>query len=118
MSSRERTCVCYSVDHWYHHGKALASTAQRLDAIDVDAAPIGGLLAALDDLRILRGSASALEARIARRLAELSDVGEARPVSDTLTRSKRSSRREAEKAERRADALGSAPDVERHLTRG
>ena len=97
---------------------ALASTAQRLDAIDVDAAPIGGLLSALDDLRVLRGSASALEARIARRLAELRAAGEAPPVSDTLTRSKRSSRREAEKAERRADALGSAPDVERHLTTG
>ncbi len=74
--------------------------------------------AALRDVAVIRGTTDRLEAAIARRIAELHQSGHAAPVADVLGRGGRISRRAAEQAERRADALGRAPKLNDALGKG
>ncbi|MEM9040788.1 MAG: DUF222 domain-containing protein [Actinomycetota bacterium] len=96
----------------------IARLAQRVGGLDVDSSTAGSLTAALSDLRALRGRLSSIEGRITRRLGELAEVGAALPVTDTIGRTSKGSRREAEKTRRRGEALGDAPTLEGHLEKG
>ena len=78
----------------------------------------GEVTAALRDVAVIRGTTDQLEAAIVRRIAELHEAGQAAPASDVLGRSGRTSRRAAERAERRAGMLGQTPTLNDALGRG
>ncbi len=103
-------CYCLSMDP--------VRLIERLTATDIDAATTAELAGWLGDLRRLHGWASTLEGRIARRAAVLEASGQGVPAADVLARGKKSSKREAERARRRGDALGNAPAVEDQLSNG
>jgi hypothetical protein len=91
---------------------------QRLEGIDVASMTAGDAHAALRDIGVIRGATDQIEAAIARRIAALHTVGRAGPASDALGRNGRSSRRAAERTERRADTLGHTPRLDDALAKG
>ena len=91
---------------------------QRLEGLDIATMSAADAIDALRDLSVIRGRTDQFEAAIARRIAELHDSGSAAPAADVLVRQSHSSRRAAEKAERRADALGSTPELDQALGDG
>ena len=74
--------------------------------------------AALRELSSVRCKTDQLEAAVVRRVAELHAEGNAVPAADALGHNGRTSRRAAEKAERRASALGSTPRLDAALGSG
>lgn len=86
----------------------------HLEDIDVDDMSIGQAQAALRELAVVRGAAARIEARISRRIATL-NYG---PASDHLNRQGRTSRRAAERTERRAGLLGDTPRLDDALGSG
>ena len=91
---------------------------QRLEALDASTLSAVEANAALRDLAVIRGRSDQIEAAVARRIAELHAHGQAVPVADALGNNGRTSRRTAEKAERRADALGRTPALDAALGTG
>ena len=91
---------------------------QQLEALDTSTLSAVEANAALRDLSLIRGRTDQIEASVARRIAELHASGQAVPVADALGNNGRTSRRTAEKAERRADALGRTPKLDTALGDG
>ena len=78
----------------------------------------GEAQAALRDVAVIRGATDRIEAAITRRIGELHNTGKAAPPVDALGRDGRTSRRAAERVERRADTLGQTPLLDRALGAG
>lgn len=91
---------------------------ERIEALDVAVAQTADVLAATGWIQQLRGFLDAKEGEITRRAQELHDSGAGLPPEDLLTRKRRSSRREAEKAKRRAGVLGQSPALNEQLAAG
>lgn len=91
---------------------------QRVEALDVSALSAVEADAALRELSAIRGRTDQIEAAVARRIAELHAAGSAVPVADALGGGGRTSRRAAERAERRAGALGLIPQLDEALGDG
>jgi hypothetical protein len=91
---------------------------QQLEARDVSVLSAGEVTAALRDVAVIRGTTDRLEAALARRIAELHQVGEAAPPADVLGCGGRMSRRAAEQAERRSGVLGHTPKLNDALGKG
>lgn len=91
---------------------------ERIESVDIAAADLASLTSTLADLNRIKGWVSVTEATVARRLAALEAEGKAPPAADLLARSGRTSRRDAEKASRRAEAYGQVPDLERQRAKG
>ncbi len=96
----------------------LARLLERLEATDVAALDAGGVSARLRDVARLKGCIAGLEAELARRANQLSDAGAGLPADELLGRSQPMSRREAQRASRRADMLGEVPALSRQLGAG
>ena len=96
----------------------LARLLERLEATDVAALDAGGVSARLRDVARLKGCIAGLEAELARRANQLSDAGAGLPADELLGRSQPMSRREAQRASRRADTLGEVPTMSRQLGAG
>lgn len=96
----------------------LARLLERLEATDVAALDAGGVSARLRDVARLKGCIAGLEAELARRANQLSDAGAGLPADELLGRSQPMSRREAQRASRRADTLGEVPALSRQLGAG
>lgn len=75
---------------------------------------IGHAQAALRDIAVIRGATAQLEAHVSRRISEL-NLG---PASDHVNQQERTSRRAAERTERRAGLLGDAPRLDDALGSG
>ena len=90
----------------------------RIEAVDLDAAGVGEVTSVLRDLNRVTGWASTVEARATRRLAALERAGSSAPPADVLARTGRTSRRDAERAARRAEAFGAVPALEAQRARG
>ena len=95
---------------------------ERLSVLDVDTAGPGeiaaNLAANLGHIRALRGFLDSREATLARRQNWLSATTGAAPAADVLGRAAKSSRRTAERAERRAATLADAPALDKLLADG
>lgn len=90
----------------------------RLEGQNISAMSAGEARAALRDIAVIRGTTDHLEAAIARHIRDLHTEGKAAPPADALGRNGHTSRRAAEKAERRADTLGHTPRLDRALASG
>jgi hypothetical protein len=102
----------------YHEGMSSVRRLERVEALDIDALDAGAVTAALRDLTVVKGVVDHLAARLLRRNSELSEHGQAAPTADVIGRVGRMSRRAAERAERRADALGHTPQLDIALGKG
>jgi hypothetical protein len=91
---------------------------EQIEAVDVAAADLAALAPMLSDLNRIKGWVSVTEATVSRRLTTLEAEGESPPAVDVLARSGHSSRRDAEKAGRRAEAYGQVPGLERQRAKG
>ena len=112
---------CQVAERTHVHSRAVMGAGVRLtqlEAWDVDTLSAAEVTAALRDVALIRGTTDRLEAALARRVAELHADGQAAPPADVLGRQGRTSRRAAEQAERRADALGHAPKLNDALGKG
>ena len=89
-----------------------------LERRDVATMSAGDAHAALRDVAVIRGTTDRIEAAITRRITDLHTEGKAAPPVDALGRNGRTSRRTAERAERRADTLGHTPLLDRALGAG
>ena len=96
----------------------LARLLERLEATDVASLDAGGVSARLRDLARLKGCIAGIEAELARRANQLSDAGAGLPADELLGCSQPMSRREAQRASRRADTLGEVPALSRQLQAG
>lgn len=96
----------------------LARLLERLEATDVAALDAGGVSARMRDVARLKGCIAGIEAELARRANQLSDAGAGLPADELLGRSQQMSRREAQRASRRADTLGNVPALSRQLGAG
>lgn len=103
---------------WYHGCMSSGARLQRLEALDVSTLTAVEANAALRDLSAIRGRTDQIEASVVRRIAELHADGHAVPVADALGNHGKTSRRSAEKAERRAGALGHTPKLDDALGAG
>jgi len=90
----------------------------QLEGRDISVLSATEAASALHDVAVIRGTTDQLEAAIARRISELHEAGEAAPAADALGRHGHTSRRTAEKAERRADTLGHTPQLNDALAKG
>lgn len=97
---------------------SVAARLERLDRIDVSSMSMGAVTGALRDISVIRGKTDQIEAALTRRLTELHESGQAIPAVDVLGRQGRSSRRTAEKVERRSETLGEAPRLNDALGQG
>ncbi len=91
---------------------------ERLEGLDVAAASTSEVIAATGWIRKLRGFLDSREGEITRRAQELHEGGSGVPPEDLLSRHGRSSRRKADQAKRRAEALGDAPALNDQLAAG
>jgi len=91
---------------------------ERLEACDLDAASAAELPGLFHALRQVTGWAATIEARLARRAAELEASGHGIPAADTISRGTRTSPRQAKRTERRGAALAQAPQMEHQLAAG
>jgi hypothetical protein len=89
-----------------------------LEALDIDAAVQGDLERAGRLVQQLRGFLNGVDAKIARRATALHASGHSIPPEDLLARTNKSSRRDAERSQRRAETLGKTPTVEQQLAKG
>jgi hypothetical protein len=112
MKVGNRTCVRY------HDEMTATDQLQRLETLDVASLSMSEVSRALVDVRVVRGRTDQLEAALAQRVRELHRAGQASPPADALGHAGRTSRRAAERAERRADALNDAPSLDSALGRG
>ncbi len=96
----------------------LTHLLERLEATDVAALDAGGVSARLRDVARLKGRIAGIEAELARRANQLCDAGDGLPAEELLGRSQSMSRREAQRASRRADTLGEVPALSRQLEAG
>ncbi len=96
----------------------LARLLERLEATDIAALDTGGVSARLRDVARLKGCIAGIEAELARRANQLSAAGAGLPADELLGRSQPMSRREAQRASRRADTLGEVPAMSRQLGAG
>jgi hypothetical protein len=96
----------------------LARLLDRLEATDVAALDAGGVSAGLRDVARLKGYLAVVEAELARRGGELAATGSGLPADELLGRSQSMSPREAQRAARRAEALGALPSISRQLGAG
>ena len=99
-------------------GMSAGVRLQHLEAIDIESMSAGNAHAALRDVAVIRGATDRLEAALARRVSELHEQGQAPPVSDLLGRVGRTSRKTAERVERRSTTLGAAPHLNNALGAG
>lgn len=92
--------------------------ASSLEVLDFDEAAQGELERAGRLVQQMRGFLSLIDGQIARRATKLHDLGQSIPPEDLLSRANKSSRKEAERTQRRAATLGQTPAVEHQLAKG
>ncbi len=97
---------------------SLARLLERLETTDVTTLDAGGVSAGLGDIARLKGFLAGVEADLARRANTLAASGSGLPADELLGRSQSMSRREAQRASRRADTLGELPAMSRQLGAG
>ena len=97
---------------------SLTRVLERLEATDVRSLDVGGVSAGLRDVARLKGYLAVVEADLARRGGELAASGSGLPADELLGRSQSMSRRESQRAARRAEALGVLPAMSRQLGAG
>lgn len=97
---------------------SLARLLERLETTDVTTLDAGGVSAGLGDIARLKGFLAGVEADFARRANTLAASGSGLPADELLGRSQSMSRREAQRASRRADTLGELPAMSRQLGAG
>jgi hypothetical protein len=97
---------------------SLTRLLERLETTDVTALDAGGVSAGLRDVARLKGFIASVEADFARRANTLAATGSGLPADELLGRSQSMSRREAQRASRRADTLGEVPAMSRQLSAG
>jgi hypothetical protein len=93
----------------------LTGMLERLEATDIAGLDAGGVSAGLRDVARLKGFLSGVEADLARRANTLAASGSGLPADELLGRSQSMSRREAQRAARRAEVLGDLPAVSKQL---
>lgn len=114
ISNKHTLFLAFDRTNWYSVVMKAGEILLRLEDIDIDELSIGDAQAAVRELSIIRGATARLEARIARRITTLNHG----PASDHLNRQGRTSRRAAERAERRAGLLGESPALDAALGAG
>jgi hypothetical protein len=97
---------------------SLARLLERLETTDVGALDVGGVSAGMRDVARLRGYLTVVEAGLARRADELAASGSGIPADELLGRSQSMSRRESQRAARRAETLGELPAMTGQLGAG
>jgi hypothetical protein len=97
---------------------SLIRLLERLQATDVGALDAGGVSAGLHDVARLKGSLAVVEAGLARRSGELAASGSGPPADELLGWSQSMSRRESQRAARRAETLGELPAMSKQLGAG
>lgn len=96
----------------------VARIVERIERVDVASASVGQLASLMGDLGRLKGWVGSTEAAAAHRAGELERAGEASSASDLISRGTKTSRRTAEKTQRRGDALAQAPGFGQQLASG
>lgn len=96
----------------------VARLIERIERVDVASASVGELASLMGDLGRLKGWVGSTEAAAAHRAGELERAGQASSASDLISRGTKTSRRTAEKTQRRGDALAQAPGVAQQLASG
>ena len=97
---------------------SLTRLLERLEATDVGALDVGGVSAGMRDVARLKGYLTVVEADLARRADELAASGTGLPADELLGRSQSMSRRESQRAARRAETLGELPAMTGQLGAG
>jgi hypothetical protein len=97
---------------------SLSRLLERLEAADVGALDVGGVSAGMRDVARLKGYLTVVEADLARRADELAASGSGLPADELLGRSQSMSRRESQRAARRAETLGELPAMTGQLGAG
>ncbi|MFK7918336.1 MAG: hypothetical protein AB8G14_09690 [Ilumatobacter sp.] len=96
----------------------VARLIERIERVDVASASVGELASVMGDLGRLKGWVGSTEAAAAHRAGELERSGQASSAADLISRGTKTSRRSAEKTQRRGAALAQAPGVEQQLAAG
>jgi hypothetical protein len=96
----------------------LADTVARLESVDIDSLMSADARAVLHDLAQVRGWAEVMLAGVAHRLEQLQESGQGGDAKREVTRSMRSSSRDAERAMARGRRIAKQPELGASLSQG